>query len=338
MRHLIFVLIIIITGLTPTFAQTTTAADVIASNGSLSTLLTAVDTAGLTPRLTSGEVTVFAPTNIAFSALLRELGVTQQELLADTVLLRQVLNYHIVPSQITLGTVRDAGSTTVTPLSGGSIQADFINNRVVLNGGRAVVTNPNQFASNGVVHIINAVLLPPALIPTPPVPPTPPVVTTTPRTITNIAATNPNLSLFVTAMRTTGLDSELANGTYTVFIPDNAAFSTLLNELGLSEAGLLGDLPLLRSVLTYHVTPGYLMSDDLARIGGGAIGPSFNGKGNLDGIGLSLQRIPTLNGRELAVSVDGSRVVLDNGRAIVTVIDIYATNGVFHVVNNVLLP
>lgn len=145
-----------------------TIADVVAGNEDFSTLLAAVEAADLTGALadTEATLTVFAPTNAAFEAALADLGLTAEELLADTETLTSILTYHVLDSVVTSGDLAEAGSEEipVTTLSGEElivIVGDAGN--VTFRDQSATVTTADVEASNGVIHIIDAVLLPPAM-------------------------------------------------------------------------------------------------------------------------------------------------------------------------------
>lgn len=132
------------------------------SNPDLSTLVTAIKAAGLVQTLEGpGPFTVFAPTNQAFAAL--PAG-TLQTLLqpANKAELAAILTYHVVAgaytsSNLPTGTVKTVNGATVTVgASGGSVHITDG------KGGTVQVTQANIAASNGVIHVINGVLLPPA--------------------------------------------------------------------------------------------------------------------------------------------------------------------------------
>ncbi len=130
----------------------------------LSILVEAVVAADLAATLSgAGPFTVFAPTNAAFASLLGELGVTKEALLANKALLTAVLTYHVLgskveSSQIPLGaaikTVQGASLTINTAGTGLAITD--------ARGRTANIVTANIQASNGVVHVIDKVILPPA--------------------------------------------------------------------------------------------------------------------------------------------------------------------------------
>lgn len=143
-----------------------TVVDLAAGDPQSSTLVTAVQTAGLVDTLSSeGPFTVFAPTNEAFQAALDELSLTAEELLAREDL-ADILTYHVVPSQVLAADVLQAvedggGQFMVTTVNGAQIAVTVVDGTVTLND-VARVTATDLMAGNGVVHVIDAVLLPPA--------------------------------------------------------------------------------------------------------------------------------------------------------------------------------
>jgi transforming growth factor-beta-induced protein len=208
-----------------------TVADVAIDNG-FSTLVTAVVTAELLPALTNplANYTVFAPTNDAFADLADDLGTTVNALLALPNL-ADILTYHVlgteVPSSaVTNGAIVQPLSTTntlkLTETSTGNV---FVNQ----------VTAVDINADNGIVHVLNAVVLPV-------------------ETVADVAIDN-GFSTLVTAVVTAELLPALTNplANYTVFAPTNEAFTDLADALGTTVNGLLA-LPNLADILTYHVT------------------------------------------------------------------------------------
>jgi uncharacterized surface protein with fasciclin (FAS1) repeats len=127
--------------------------EVAASAGSFNTLLTAAKAAGLAETLASGgPFTVFAPTDEAFAAL--PAG-TVDALLKDTEKFKAILLYHVVSGTVMAKDV--AGLTTATTLQGGDLKIDT-SHGVMIND--AMVVKADVVASNGVIHVINKVLLP----------------------------------------------------------------------------------------------------------------------------------------------------------------------------------
>jgi uncharacterized surface protein with fasciclin (FAS1) repeats len=101
---------------------------------------------------------VFAPTNDAFTALLAQLGLTKDQLLADKALLTRVLSYHVVPGRVLRAEVPTG--TPVTTLQGGSFTVDSDLQVTDARGRTARLTATDVFATNGVLHVLDRVLLP----------------------------------------------------------------------------------------------------------------------------------------------------------------------------------
>ncbi|MEJ7929430.1 fasciclin domain-containing protein [Ramlibacter sp. AN1015] len=124
-----------------------------------STLVEAVAAADLVPTLSGpGPFTVFAPTNDAFAALLAELGVTKEQLLANPALLTQVLTYHVVPGQVLSSQV--PVGVPITTVQGDTFT---VNSNLVITDQRARtarIVQTDVAATNGVIHAIDRVILP----------------------------------------------------------------------------------------------------------------------------------------------------------------------------------
>jgi len=201
-----------------------TITELAANNSDLSTLVSALQQAGLADDLEGqGPFTVFAPTNAAFN------GIDTNELTSDGALLEEVLQYHVVAGQeIAAGDIQDG--QTVETLQGETLEFSVNNGTVRVNG--ATVQTPDVQASNGIVHTIDGVLLE--------------TVNTTQR-----AVLTSELSTLATAVVEAELDDDLAgDGPFTVFAPLNTAFENVdVDEL-------TGDSDLLNKVLTHHVVSG----------------------------------------------------------------------------------
>lgn len=275
--------------------------DIAAGNPQFSILVAAVQAAGLVDTLKSaGPFTVFAPTNDAFAALLQELRLTADELLANKPLLTQVLTYHVLASRslansltdgLALATVQGQPVKFKTTESGLSI--------VDASGRTSNVVIANVQATNGVIHAIDRVILP------------------TDKNIVQLAVGLPALSILVEAVLAAELQGVLSGpGPFTVFAPTNDAFEALLRELNVSKAALLADKALLTKVLTYHVVPAQVLSSGIP------FGqPVASVQGQTFTIGRDL-RITDANGRK-------SKIVAT---------DVAATNGVVHVIDHVIRP
>lgn len=266
-----------------------------------SILVEAVVAADLATTLSSpGPLTVFAPTNDAFAALLAELGVTKEQLLADKALLSAVLTYHVLPAKVLQADV-PAGKA-ITTVQGGIFKVDAVGSDLVITDGRnrsAKITATNLEASNGVIHVVDKVILP------------------ADKNVVQTAQALPDFSILVEAVVAANLQGTLSgSGPFTVFAPTNAAFAALLAELGVTKDQLLADVPLLTRVLTYHVVNGRVLKADVP-------------------VGAA---IATVEGGTF--TVDASLAITDQrGRQSgIVAADVLASNGVIHVVDRVLLP
>ena len=219
-----------------------TVADIAIDNG-FSTLITAVVTAELLPALTDplSTLTVFAPTNAAFDNLATALGTNVNGLLAlpnlADVLAYHVLGTEVLSSAVTNGAIVQPLSPTntlkVTLTSTGNV---FVN--------QAQVTSVDILADNGVVHVLNAVVLPV-------------------ETVVDLAIDNGFTSLTAAVVKAEllpALTNPLAS--LTVFAPTNAAFDNLAAALGVDLNGVLAH-PQLADILLYHVIGSEVLSTQL---------------------------------------------------------------------------
>jgi transforming growth factor-beta-induced protein len=271
----------------------------IASNNSdFSTLVDAVVKADLAETLAGdGPFTIFAPTNQAFQDLLNELGASSLDDLSKEDLL-PILNYHVVSGNVLSS---DLSSGNVTTIGGKDIAVD-VSSPVTINGSSNVTAVDIQ-GTNGVIHVVDEVLLP----------------EDAPKNIVETAMADEQFSTLVDALSKADLVGALeGEGPFTVFAPTNQAFQDLLNELGASG---LDDVPVdqLESILLYHVVSGKVMSGDLST-----------------GYVSTLSAGPDGTNTSLLAEVDGG--VTLNGSSTVTAADVEATNGVIHVIDEVLLP
>jgi len=257
--------------------------------GSFNTLLTALDVAGLTGALEGeGPFTVFAPTDAAFAAIDDEV---LNDLLSDTEKLAAVLTYHVVPGRLMASDVAGLSSTATLNGKLASISAQggsvFIDN--------AAITATDIEASNGVIHVIDRVILP--------------------EPIADIIQTARSAEVFntlLTAIEAAGLTDALkGEGPFTVFAPTDDAFAAIDPEV---LNNLVADTELLTAVLTYHVLPGLYEADQV----------------------VNLHEASTLNGKNVTFTASESGVMVDNANIVST--DIFAENGVVHVIDQVILP
>ncbi|MBN1492326.1 MAG: fasciclin domain-containing protein [Phycisphaerae bacterium] len=211
--------------------------DTAVSAGSFDTLAAALKAAGLVDALKGeGPFTVFAPTDDAFGKL--PAG-TVDSLLKDPPKLRQVLKYHVVSGKVTAADVVKLSSAKT--LLGQALSIDA-SDGVKVN--RATVVKTDIPASNGVIHAIDAVMLPKD-------------------DIVDVAAKAGSFKTLLAAVDAAELTDTLrGEGPFTLFAPTDEAFGKL--PAGTVE-GLLKDLPRLRSILKYHVVPGKLMAADVVK-------------------------------------------------------------------------
>ena len=148
-------------------ATTTTAAmeepgtivDVAASTEGFSTLVAAVKAAGLVETLSGDEeFTVFAPTDEAFAAALTKLNLTADALLADKETLTSILTYHVVPGKVMAADVVGLNGKDAATVNGKTVKGTVNGDKVMIND--ATVTTADVEASNGVIHVIDTVLVP----------------------------------------------------------------------------------------------------------------------------------------------------------------------------------
>jgi transforming growth factor-beta-induced protein len=141
-------------------AEPGTIVDVAVAND-FTILVAAVQAAGLVETLSGeGPFTVFAPTDDAFAAALESLGLTAEELLASDDL-ASILTYHVVAGEVDAATAISLDGQAAETVNGAEINISVVDGSVVINGTATVIAADVE-ASNGIVHVIDAVLLPPA--------------------------------------------------------------------------------------------------------------------------------------------------------------------------------
>lgn len=134
-------------------------AEIAAGNENLTILTAALKAAGLdTMMMDAGEYTVFAPTDDAFAPVLTKLGVTKEELLVNTDLLKKILPYHVLPMIVKAADI--PFGTDVATVNGATINISDANVITDGSGGTANITGTDIMATNGVIHTIDAVLMP----------------------------------------------------------------------------------------------------------------------------------------------------------------------------------
>ncbi len=275
-----------------------TIVEIAVNDGRFTTLVTAVTEAGLVETLSGdGPFTVFAPTDDAFAALPEG---TIEALLADAQgALTDVLLYHVVSGDVRAETV--VGLDSAVTVGGEAIAIEVRDFGVVLNESVQVVIT-DIVASNGVIHVVDAVLLPPSMR-----------VDATP-SIAEIAAADGNFTTLLAALEAAGLAETFAGeGEYTVFAPTDAAFAALPE--GTIDALLADPQGALTDILLYHVVDGAVPAETV----------------------VGLPAATTLLGEEVAIRVTETGVVLNDAVNVVAT-DIMASNGIIHVIDAVLLP
>ena len=243
-----------------------------------------------------GPFTVFAPTDDAFLALAGALDATAEDLLALPEL-TDILLYHVVGGTALSSDLADG--QTIATLNGAEVTVTINDEGIFIND--AQVTFADIVADNGVVHVIDAVLIPPTPEPQP-------------ATVVEIVVNSPVHNLLEAAVIEADLAGALSGeGPFTVFAPTDDAFLALAGALDATAEDLLA-LPELADILLYHVVGGTALSSDLA-----------------DG-----QTIATLNGAEVTVTINDEGIFINDAQ--VTVADIVADNGIVHVIDAVLIP
>ncbi|AXO79879.1 fasciclin domain-containing protein [Olleya aquimaris] len=277
---------------------------------SLSILVEAAVQVGLVDALSaSGDKTVLAPTNDAFTAFLDAKGFASLEEVPDEVLTQILLNHVIDGSNIMSSDLAGSTGYTTTLASGPNntnLSLFWDGTSGVTFNGTSDVALADINTSNGIVHVVDAVIDLP--------------------TIATFATSNPNLTNLVAALQyadsgmptvpyiTTVSDAEA--GPFTVFAPTDAAFGDLLVELNATALTDL-DTATVDAVLTYHIVTANVQSSMLAS------GP-----------------VTTLGGD---ITADATAFTLTDANdrvsnIITSLVDIQATNGVVHAIDQVILP
>lgn len=258
------------------------------------TLITALVKTRLIGTVAKNRLTLFAPTDEAFA----KLGLNPKNI-GSVPNLKEILLYHAVAGRVYSS---DLENGFVTTLNGAAVEINLEDGVMVNN---ADVMYADIKAVNGLIHVINEVLLPPS------------------KNLVDLAKSfAPEFSILLTAVEAAGLAETLSTGgPFTVFAPTNAAFVNLLGELGYSSLDeLVGAIGLdgLKSVLLYHVVGGRVYSSDLVS------GP-----------------VKTVNGASFYVNVSDLTLTDMKSRVsnlVPSLLNVQATNGVIHVIDKVILP
>jgi len=275
--------------------------DVVVGSANFSTLESAVIKANLVSTLSgSGSYTVFAPDNEAFAAS----GVTAsvlQSLSEDQ--LKDILLYHTLGSKVNSASIQTGMNMAVKTAHGDDVYVTKNSNGVFVNGWK--VKQADIMASNGVIHLIERVLMPAT------------------GNLVEVAQGNSDLTYLLAAvLRASQGSTNVAqvlgsSGPYTVFAPTNQAFINAgFATIAAIEAA---DPNTLASILTYHVLSARAFSSDLT-----------NG-----------QTLTTVNGGTMDVALGASATIKGNSNttpATITAMNVLASNGVLHLIDQVLLP
>lgn len=213
--------------------------EVAQSTGNHTVLVEAVTKANLVETLSSaGPFTVFAPTDTAFTNALTALGLSKQQLL-DKPDLAEILKYHVLSGKVMSGNLQ--AEQTPATVQGATVA---ITKGEKVKFADAEVTTADVEASNGVVHIIDKVVLPP--------------------TIVDLASASATHTVLVEALVKADLVDALSGiGPFTVFAPTDTAFTDALTALQITKQELLDKADLV-DILKYHVLSGSkIMSTDL---------------------------------------------------------------------------
>ncbi len=279
-----------------------TIVDIAVADGRFDTLVAALQAADLAETLAGeGPFTVFAPTDAAFSRLPEG---TVEALLNDIPALTDILLYHVVSGEVLAEQALELGEAET--LQGQSVDIMFDEGNILIPGG-LVYANDARIritdiqASNGVIHVIDRVLLP-----------SEEAEEESMGTIVDIAVADGRFETLVAALQAAELVETLSGeGPFTVFAPTDDAFAKLPE--GTVEA-LLNDIPALTDILLYHVVSGEVLAADV----------------------VELESAETVLGESVSIRVEDGNVYINDSMVILT--DIMADNGVIHVIDSVLLP
>ena len=275
--------------------------DVAVANGNFTTLVQLLQATNLDETLddASANFTVFAPTDDAFAALGQD---TLDALAADPETLSKILTYHVLSSRVEAQAALGAVGTAVETVNGGKIALSLSTDDALLVN-TTTVTTADVMADNGVIHVIDAVLMPPA-------------PTTSEVNIVETAKANGSFKTLIAALERTGLDAVLADGSkeYTVFAPTDDAFAAVGSKM---INTLLANPDVLEKILKQHVLP--LNADSVTAM-------TLNGK-----------TVETVLGNELGISINTESDTLMFGGAKITTKDIVTTNGTIHVIDSVII-
>ncbi|HET59991.1 MAG TPA: fasciclin domain-containing protein, partial [Chloroflexi bacterium] len=213
--------------------------DTAVTDGRFTTLAAALTAADLIDTLKGeGPFTVFAPTDDAFAKLPAS---TVEALLEDIPALTDILLYHVVEGRVKAAQVVEI--EVGESISGAPFRVRVEDGRVFINEAEVIITD--IFTSNGTIHVIDSVILPP-------------------QDIVDTAVADGRFTTLAAALEAADLiDALKGEGPFTVFAPTDAAFAAL--PAGTVEA-LLEDIPALTNILLYHVVEGRFLAADVLEL------------------------------------------------------------------------
>lgn len=276
------------------------------ANGNFDTLVAAVQAADLVDTLSNPDAsfTVFAPTDAAFAMID---PATLEALIADPEALSAVLLQHVVAGEVDSVTAFSLNGQSATTASGAMIPVGLNAETDTLTFGGANVVMTDIYTTNGIIHVLDMVVVGDVELPTPP------------QSIVDVARENGNFTTLVAALEATGLDSVLADTDtdFTVFAPTDDAFALLGDA---TIAALLADTDTLSNILLNHVISGSAILQDAAVM----VAQSDN------------SLVEVANEAQVALSLSGSNLFVN--KSAVSAADVMADNGVIHVIDQVILP
>jgi uncharacterized surface protein with fasciclin (FAS1) repeats len=316
--------VLLVISAVPSFAQETpgTIADIVVASASadepeFTTLLAAVSAAdpAVLEALSNADadLTVFAPTDAAFAALAEALGEEAfNGILADTATLTNILLYHVVAGSVYAEDVVGLDGIAVETLyEDYQVNVSLRDGAVYINDSQVIITDIE--AANGVIHVIDAVLVPSEANMMP--------------TIADVvvAAAGSDMAEFTTLLAAVSAADPAvlealsnADAELTVFAPTDAAFAALVEALG-EEAfnGILEDTATLTNILLYHVLSGEYLAADVLELDGAAVETLYDDY-------------------QVDIAINDGAVFVNDAQVIMT--DIETANGIVHVIDAVLVP
>jgi transforming growth factor-beta-induced protein len=280
--------------------ESNTIVDVASSDDDFSILVEALIRTGLDDALANenASYTVFAPTNAAFASLLTELGVESLEDIPSETL-SAVLLYHVLDGEATSSAVTTGYYSTLSagPAEGYTLSMYIDMEETEINS-RASIVDTDIMADNGVIHVIDKVVLP--------------------LSITGHAVANEGFSSLAAAVTRADLAGTLDSDEviFTVFAPVNAAFDELFSNLGVTLDDLSAED--LSPILLYHVVDAFVPA---AEVVSGYVPTLSQGQE-----------------QSLSLQISAGDGVMLNGSSNVVVTDVVATNGIIHAIDEVVLP